>query len=681
MKWKNLRLNGKFGVAFGAIILLLVFVASWAIQGINEIVYNAEEVIDGNKFKANIIQKEVDHLNWANAVSELLNNDEVNLMNVQSDPTQCGFGKWYYSKERENAIKLVPELEKYLNEIEEPHQHLHESAIEIQDNYIRVDSRLGTFLAEKKADHLNWMNTVRKEMLANKSSLSVQRDPKKCGLGEWMYSEEVNGMAQEDSDLDKFLKSMELPHNELHKGISVLENYLRTNNRADAINYLNHTIERNANEVISQLNIMVEKNQYEIDQMNHARSIYATKTTPNLIAVQQLLRQIIKTTEENVMTDELMLKEANKTSSGVIVASIIIAILAVILAVVMARGIIKPINKGVSFAGELAKGNLTALIEIEQEDEIGLLAKALTNMGDKLREIVKNILSGSDNIASASLQISGSSVQMSQGANEQASSVEEVTSSMEEMVANIQNCSENAKQTEKIAIRSAKGIREGSDATNTAVASMKNIAEKIKIINDIAFQTNILALNAAVEAARAGEHGKGFAVVAAEVRKLAERSKVAAEEIDELSTSGVSIAEKAGNKLLEIVPDIEKTAALIQEIAAANSEQNAGANQVNGAMQQLNNVTQQNAAASEEMATSSEELSAQAQQLKSIIKFFNVGNENILYSQKKVIVENEVRHTELSGDPIQKLMPNKPEKIEFAIDSELESHDHEFESF
>lgn len=220
--------------------------------------------------------------------------------------------------------------------------------------------------------------------------------------------------------------------------------------------------------------------------------------------------------------------------------------------------------------------------------------------------------------------MSSTSQQISQGANEQAASFEEVSSSMEQMAVNFEQNNENANGTEKIALKAAIEIKGGSESTNIAVSSMKNIAEKTDIISDIAFQTNILALNAAVEAARAGAHGKGFAVVAAEVRKLAERSKIAAEEIDILSNNGLEVAEKAGNKLNVIVPEIEKTAQLVQEIAAAGSEQANATEHVNCAMQRLNSVTQQNAAASEEMATSAEELSTQAEHLKQMINFFKL---------------------------------------------------------
>jgi methyl-accepting chemotaxis protein len=250
--------------------------------------------------------------------------------------------------------------------------------------------------------------------------------------------------------------------------------------------------------------------------------------------------------------------------------------------------------------------------------------QSLTDMVKSTANIITEFQTAANNISASSQQMSSSSQLMSQGASEQASSAEEVSSSMEEMAANIQQNTENARMTEKIALTAADGIARVNEASDMTLKNMQEIADKVSIIGEIARQTNILALNAAVEAARAGEHGKGFAVVAAEVRKLAERSQVSAVEIDTLTRNSVRATEESGKLLAAIVPDISKTAKLVQEIAAASIEQNSGADQVNNAIQQLNQITQQNAAASEEMATSSEELSGQAQQLMDMISFFKV---------------------------------------------------------
>jgi methyl-accepting chemotaxis protein len=273
-------------------------------------------------------------------------------------------------------------------------------------------------------------------------------------------------------------------------------------------------------------------------------------------------------------------------------------------------------------AQEIAGGNL--LVDIKERSEKDELMRALAAMVQQLSDVVSEVKGASDNVAQGSMEMSSGSESMSQGASEQAAAAEEASSSMEQMSANIRQNADNALQTEKIAVKSAADAIEGGKAVAQTVLAMKEIAGKINIIEEIARQTNMLALNAAIEAARAGEHGKGFAVVASEVRKLAERSQAAAGEISKLSVSSVDVAEKAGVMLAQLVPDIQKTAELVQEISASSKEQDTGASQINKAIQQLDQVIQQNAGAAEEMSSTAEELSSQAEQLQSTISFFKV---------------------------------------------------------
>jgi methyl-accepting chemotaxis protein len=276
----------------------------------------------------------------------------------------------------------------------------------------------------------------------------------------------------------------------------------------------------------------------------------------------------------------------------------------------------------VGAARKLSEGDLRVSLVVRSEKD--QLMQALSGMVRRLTEIVSEAQASGENVASGASELSASTESLSQGASEQAAAIEECSSAMEEMASSIAQNTDNARQTESIAGKAASDAIESGGAVAETVKAMKLIAEKIRIIEEIARQTDLLALNAAIEAARAGEHGKGFAVVASEVRKLAERSQGAAGEINELSSSSLAVAERAGDLLGKLVPDIKKTADLVQEIAASSAEQNQGASQINQALQQLDQVIQQNASASEQMASTAEELSSQAEQLQSAIAFFVV---------------------------------------------------------
>lgn len=341
------------------------------------------------------------------------------------------------------------------------------------------------------------------------------------------------------------------------------------------------------------------------------------------------------------LPDREFLAAANALALTVVIVAVAAAVVVALIYMLFARSLSRPIAGGVNVAQEVAAGDLTVEISVDRGDELGKLSQALATMLERLRTVVLSVRGGADEVSSGSQQLANTAQQLSQGASEQAASTEEVSASMEEMMANIDQTAENSQQAATTARESAESAVEGGEAVAKTVNAMRQIAEKIALVEDIARNTDLLALNAAIEAARAGEHGKGFAVVASEVRKLAERSATAAREISELSSSSVEIAEHAGELLETTVPRIRNADQLVQEISAATREQKTGANQITQTLVQLEQVVQQNASASEQMASMAEELAAHAEELLTSVAYFNTNGTRLVTgtSEEPALIE------------------------------------------
>jgi len=450
-------------------------------------------------------------------------------------------------------------------------------------------------------------------------------DPTTCNLGKWLPT-----LKTSNNTINSAIASMKPHHDKFHKAVHDVKELIRTGKKTAAMNLYNSQMIPAAAEVFRYFDILVEEAEVAVKSFEEAE--YLNMEVSRAAQVQALDRLVKLVALNNEIAarefenGDNVIRSSNITVIIVIIAGMIIA---AFIGIIISRAITSGIIKGVDFAKLMSDGDLTANIDkkfLEQKDEIGVLANALQNMVNKLKDIMGNVISSSQDVSQGGDQLKNMAISISSGSSEQASSTEEVAASVEEMNANIKQNTENAYETNKIASQAAEDAKKSGEVVNQAVIAIKKISEKIVIIDGISRQTNMLALNAAIEAARAGEHGKGFAVVAAEVRKLAETSQSAALEIMDLSNQTVTSSVEAGQRLEKLVPDIIKTSELVREISSASSEQEKGVEQINAAINQLNQVVQDNASASEEMAATSEELNAKADFMLETVKFFKIDN-------------------------------------------------------
>lgn len=604
MRLKDLKIGTKMYGGFIFAIILTLIVGSIGFRNISKIVYQLDIskivnriIVDAGDAQANSLKFQIygdeeyynivedegeDIRNQANEVKELL----LSAANKES------VGNIYGANE--DYLQGNKTLQRLYLEKQESDQKREDAAIEATEQIINVIDAAMIYSRNHKSDY----SAVERVFMVQIARNGINRV--RIAANKYVANPEATLKNELMDEL-----------NDVKNNLAEAENVMASEDTKKAINNALVALNNYGNEFETYSNIVAEELKTREQQLSGANSLLAEARE-----LREGVYKYIDETESKA-TNQLLLIVLLAVLSGLLIGTLI------------TRSIIRPLAKSVEFANVIANGDLTRELIIDQKDEVGTLAVAMKNMMQKIKEVVVSVVGGAENIAAASNELSTTAQGLSQASNDQASSVEEVSSTMEEITSNIQQNAENAGQTEKIAEKARVGIEEVGQNSKDTIAANKQISEKISIITDIAFQTNILALNAAVEAARAGEQGKGFAVVAAEVRKLAERSRVAADEIVKLAHNSFNQAMKTGQKMEEILPDVAKTVQLVQEIASASHEQSGGAVQVNDAVQQLNNITQQNAASGEELAASSEEMSSQASQLKSVVEFFKIKSSSI----------------------------------------------------
>ena len=609
--FKNMKMGYKIGAGFAILIILAVAIAAIGGIGLTGVAGSVEKADDANRIVKTILEIRQVEKNFIIREDKSYAEDLLNKTGLLIESIKENTKKLKDPSDIKRMEEINNEIENYTN-IFNDYISLHNKMGGADNNMItaarELEKKANNIRVEQKEEYYNLKKTKASDIIQDDKLIKADDANR---IIKWLLqARQVEKNYQLRND-EVYIKSVK----EITGNIINLTDdlYLRFNNAYN---------KEQVTGIKNKTNDYLQAFDNYIDIKN------GMKQAEN--SMVESARSIIKMATEARAVQKGKMESKIKQSVFLMVSAIIIALAAgIIAAVVITLAITRSLNKGVVFAKTIADGDLTSLIDLDQKDEIGILASSLNDMSVKLKEIISNVINSSRDVSQGGDELKNLAMNISSGASEQASSSEEVASAIEEMAANIKQNTENAYETSRIAEKVAVDAKISGDVVNEAVESIKKISEKIEIIDGISRQTNMLALNAAIEAARAGEHGKGFAVVASEVRKLAENSQKAALEIMELSSHTVTKAVDAGEKLKNLVPEIIKTSDLIKEISSASSEQEKGVDQMNIAINQLNEVVQTNAASSEEMAATSEELNAKSEFMLDTVSFFRIGTREV----------------------------------------------------
>ena len=633
MQWKNLKLKYKLSVGFGTIIIILLLIGIINIVEFNKIKVDSDKIANHFLPKAEIANTlERETLKIANLINNFTLVNDYKLIDEATAKTdgvkqylELASTSLTEGNMNQEITDMITQALRSLNDYKLLMSGMRQNVKNLTKNRATMDEASAVFL-DNCFEYLRSQEaTLAYELDARKGKRVLLEQitliNNVINIGNFMRIENFKAQSKRDfSGQESF-----------DEQFKQIENYLLTLGN----------LEKDTDNLVYLENIRESAKEYHTAITEHIINCNNLQSTNRQVSaigermVKTFNEQALEGTNRSMSFVTVSIRNM-ETSQRVLLIGLIISILiSLFLGFRITRSISVPIKKGVAFARQISEGNLNATIASDRNDEIGELAESLNKMKEQLSKTIASIQTAARHIADTSNKMSRTSQSISQGSTQQASSAEQISASMQEMSASISQNTANAQRTEGFAEKTASKMYHGKNNVIDVANAIREIAEKISIIGDIAYQTNILSLNAAVEAARAGEYGKGFAVVADEVKKLAERSQEAAMEIDHVSTTGVKLAEDSQVMINEIVPQIEDTLKLVQEITASSLEQNSGAEQVNDSIQQFNYVIQQNATAAQEMASNAEELASQAEYLKEMTAYFNTGRADMPTSEKR----------------------------------------------